>query len=224
MVGQHRPGGPQAISRLAGASPDRPGGRRRGRASTAPRCGRRPARRPPPRGSAAATPSSAVTSSSSSSRSAPWASPGPPGPAGAGLRTARGAGGRQDRRSPAPPWPDPPPRGRSGRAAHRAPAGVARHRDRLPHGDRQRPVDVGGLQHGATAARVRRAGTSRRPDRGGSRPAIARSRVDLPDPLGPMSATDVPAGMSKVLGANAEPVPVGEDQLFGGNGGRRRHV
>ncbi len=35
------------------------------------------------------------------------------------------------------------------------------------------------------------------------RPAMARSRVDLPDPLGPISDTDEPTGTSNVAAAIA---------------------
>ncbi len=48
-----------------------------------------------------------------------------------------------------------------------------------------------------------RAGTSRVPEIGSSRPAIALSRVDFPDPFGPITAVTDPRGMAKVLVSTA---------------------
>ena len=55
----------------------------------------------------------------------------------------------------------------------------------------------------ARAARGSRPSTRRRPEATGTSPARADSSVDLPDPLGPMTATTPTAGTRKVDDATA---------------------
>ena len=54
-----------------------------------------------------------------------------------------------------------------------------------------------------TPPRRRAAATSNVPDRGASSPAMARSSVDLPEPLGPMRATVRPSGRTNEASARA---------------------
>ena len=126
--------------------------------------------------------------------------PGRSRPAAAGRRTCRrgsGRPGRADRPRRAPPRP----RARARRA--RDAVELARQHDVLERGQRGQQVEALEDVADASATDLRERGrlsppsrcpsTTTSPDVGESRPPARLSRVDLPDPDGPMTATSSPA-------------------------------
>ena len=98
------------------------------------------------------------------------------------------------------------------RPAHPADAAVAAHEHDLVHRHGELGVERLLLRArrrpGAGRRPASRPSTSMRPLRSGTSPRIAFSSVDLPDPLGPISATDCPGATEPVMSVEGVDRPV----------------